>query len=163
MKIYIFGSTGSGKTTIAKKISAQLHISHFDLDEIFWNFEKGKKNNLKRKKEVLKIISRKSWIIEGMYKDKWLKGIISSSDVIFILRPLKIITYLRIFKRTILRILRIEKYERKSDFRLLFNLLETAKNFEQERLPEFLSQVRTLKKKVVFIKNKKQLLQKLVH
>ncbi|MEA1909795.1 MAG: shikimate kinase [Patescibacteria group bacterium] len=161
MRIYIFGSAGSGKTTVAKKISQKLNIPNFDLDEIFWNFEYGKKNETKRKEEVNRIISKKDWIIEGMYRDEWLKDILSSSDYIFILKPSKILLYWRIIKRTLLRIFQIEKYKRKSDINLLSNLLDTAKKFDKERLPEFLSQVNSLNKKTIFVENEQQILQNL--
>ena len=96
-----------------------------------------------------------------MYRDKWLKDTLLASDYIFILAPPKIVIYWRIIKRTILRILGIEKYERKSDLNILSDLLNTAKKFDKERLPEFLSIVKSLNKKAILIKNEHQILQPL--
>ncbi|MFO1257813.1 MAG: AAA family ATPase [Gammaproteobacteria bacterium] len=36
LRILIFGAAGSGATTVAKKISDILEISHFDSDEYYW-------------------------------------------------------------------------------------------------------------------------------
>lgn len=35
-RILIFGAAGSGTTTLAKKLSESLNISHFDSDEYYW-------------------------------------------------------------------------------------------------------------------------------
>ncbi|MBC1728066.1 hypothetical protein IA614_01820 [Listeria seeligeri] len=39
MKIRIIGSVGSGKTTLAKKLSEMKGISHFETDRIVWKRE----------------------------------------------------------------------------------------------------------------------------
>lgn len=39
MKIYIVGSVGSGKTTLARKVAAQLQIPHFETDNFVWNHQ----------------------------------------------------------------------------------------------------------------------------
>ncbi|WP_051530021.1 shikimate kinase [Anoxybacteroides tepidamans] len=35
-KIHIIGSVGSGKTTLARTLSARLHIPFYELDTIVW-------------------------------------------------------------------------------------------------------------------------------
>jgi len=161
MKIYIFGSTGSGKTTIAKIINQKLHIPHFDIDQIFWKFEKGKRDNVQRERKILEILPENDWILEGMYRDEWLKDILLSANYIFILNPPKIILYWRIIKRTLSRMVEIENYERESTFKMLFSLLKTAKEFNKTRLPEFLAKIEKFSKKPIFIKDSKQILHNL--
>ncbi|ANU10991.1 hypothetical protein A1A1_07924 [Planococcus antarcticus DSM 14505] len=41
MKIYIIGSVGSGKTTLARKLSALLEIPHFETDNFVWQRQGG--------------------------------------------------------------------------------------------------------------------------
>ncbi|MDN7246955.1 AAA family ATPase [Planococcus shenhongbingii] len=36
MKVYIIGSVGSGKTTLAKTIAAKLRIPRFEIDNFVW-------------------------------------------------------------------------------------------------------------------------------
>lgn len=161
MKIYIFGTSGSGKTTLARKIAVKLGIAHFDLDEIFWSFEKGKKNEAKRFAKILELTSEKEWIIEGMYKGKCLDKAIFESNYVFILNPPKFTIYWRIIIRTIFWIIGIQSYERKSSFKLLLKLFKTANHFEKKRLPQFVKQVEELNKKVCFVQNEKELLKQI--
>lgn len=37
MKIHIIGGPGSGKTYLAEKLSKELGIQHYDLDELQWD------------------------------------------------------------------------------------------------------------------------------
>ena len=37
MKIHIIGGPGSGKTFLAEKLSKELGIRHYDLDELQWD------------------------------------------------------------------------------------------------------------------------------
>lgn len=39
MKIYIVGSVGSGKTTLARKVAAELQVPHFETDNFVWNHQ----------------------------------------------------------------------------------------------------------------------------
>lgn len=36
-KIHIIGSVGSGKTTLAKELSAKLNMPYYELDNVVWN------------------------------------------------------------------------------------------------------------------------------
>ena len=37
-KIYIIGSVGSGKTTLAKRLSKELNILYYELDSVTWEY-----------------------------------------------------------------------------------------------------------------------------
>lgn len=58
MNFALIGAPGSGKTHIAKTISAHLNLKHIECDDIFW-----KGQNLRV--EVEKLISCERWIIDG--------------------------------------------------------------------------------------------------
>tara|TARA_Y100000310_G_C20661534_1_gene805066 strand:+ start:114 stop:605 length:492 start_codon:yes stop_codon:yes gene_type:complete len=66
-KIYILGSVGSGKTTLAKKISNKLKIPLFELDDVYWKKKYTiKRGESEKRKELSKILGKhKKWIIEG--------------------------------------------------------------------------------------------------
>jgi adenylate kinase family enzyme len=73
-KIHIVGSTGSGKTYLARHLSEQLKIPYYELDNVMWSssIEMAGKNPPEIRDKLLKdIISKESWIVEGVYY-KWL-------------------------------------------------------------------------------------------
>ncbi len=55
-KIYIVGTMGSGKTYLAKKLSKELNIPHYDLDDLYWKRKYTSKNSEENKKSNLEII-----------------------------------------------------------------------------------------------------------
>lgn len=60
-KIYISGGPGSGKTTYAKKLSQELNIPCFDLDEVKW-INRPNAFNLRRPKEERLALLKKSYL-----------------------------------------------------------------------------------------------------
>jgi len=101
-KIHIIGGSGSGKTYISQKISEDLHIEHYDLDELFWDNSNGtyetKSDINKRDENLQMILSKDSWIIEGVYYS-WLQDSFTKADIVFILKPNVFKRDFRIIKR----------------------------------------------------------------
>ena len=80
MKIYIMGSTGAGKTTLAKILSKIYNIKYYELDKIVYD---QKHLEVHRKDEEIEkdfetIINNDSWIIEDeeekdlLKEERWL-------------------------------------------------------------------------------------------
>ena len=91
-KIYIFGLTTSGKSTLATSLSKKLKIKAYSLDDIVWKkkwTERFPKEVQKRK--LRKIIVKKKWIIEGVHTHDWVKPVISKADQVIFLNISKII------------------------------------------------------------------------
>ena len=66
MKILIIGSVASGKTTLARKLSQQLNIKHYEIDSIVHDDLNNMKRTHEQQKEIIeKIDTQQSWIIEG--------------------------------------------------------------------------------------------------
>ena len=71
-KIYILGTVGTGKTTLAEKLSEKLDIPNYDLDDIYWiEFYTKERARSQRKLKLRKILRKKKWIIEGVHSLKW--------------------------------------------------------------------------------------------
>ncbi len=106
MKIYIIGCSGTGKTYLAKKLSNKYNISHYDLDNIYWDnsLQKyGIKTEIEKRDKLLQdILEEDSWIIEGIYY-KWLEQSFKDADIIYVLDLQKYIYKFRIIKRFIKR------------------------------------------------------------
>ena len=104
-RIYIFGASGSGTTTLASELASRLHIPHFDMDDYFW-FPTDPPYTTKRKPE-----ERKELIIQDLGQlDSW---IISGSMIgwgDFLLPKIELAVYLYVPHEA--RMNRLEKRER---------------------------------------------------
>ncbi len=102
-RIRVLGTSGSGKTYLAKKLSKELKIKYYDLDDIFWIKKYTKKlPKHKRKEKAKDLTKRRKWIIEGIYGD-WSLSSFKKSDLVIWLDPPFRIRSWRIFKRYLRR------------------------------------------------------------
>lgn len=70
--IHILGPSGSGTTTIAKKMSQKYNLAHFDADDYFWKPTKPPFQDLRsiaERRRLLKkdLAAAKRWIISGSF------------------------------------------------------------------------------------------------
>lgn len=89
MRINIIGPTSSGKTTLARKLSAEYKIPHYNLDYIFYEPIPGKKDRRELsesewKGKLKEILKDKDWIIEGVNP---IKEVFEKADKIVYLKP----------------------------------------------------------------------------
>ena len=71
-KILIFGNSSSGKSSLAKKFSADKKLAHLDLDTLAWlpELPPTRATLESSKNKILDFIdSNESWVIEGGYTD----------------------------------------------------------------------------------------------
>ena len=138
MKIHIIGGPGSGKTCLAEKLSAQLGIPHYDLDNLQWDNEAngyGVKRDPRERDALLDgILRNDSWITEGVYY-KWCGRCFEEADEIYLLSVPRYKYRYRIIRRFIRRKLGLEK-GKKETLKSLFKLLKWADKFERENLVE---------------------------
>lgn len=99
-KIHIVGASGTGKSTLAKKLSEELGIPHFDLDDVRYPPITNKKQSYEdRLPEVAKIAKSDNWIAEGIYTNTWVKDLLKEADqIVWLDIPLRI-TIPRLTKR----------------------------------------------------------------
>lgn len=67
-RIVIIGTTGSGKTTLCRKLSAQLGIPAIDLDDIYW-LPGWQERGLDEARGLVDAATQKpAWVISGNYR-----------------------------------------------------------------------------------------------
>jgi adenylate kinase family enzyme len=98
MRIYIIGNSCSGKSTLAKKLSKKLLMTHHDLDHLFWSNKEMNQLNKNRFFELDEILDNKRIIIEGVYKSLESR-IIKKTDILIFLNVSKEENKRRLLKR----------------------------------------------------------------
>ena len=151
MKIHIIGGPGSGKTFLAEKLSKQLGIPHYDLDDLQWDNasnDYGKKRDPQERAAMLdKILKEDDWTIEGVYY-AWCGKCFEDADKIYLLNvPRRTYRY-RIIRRFIRRKLGVEK-GKKETLKSLSALLKWADKFQRENLVEIKKILKNYPDKVI--------------
>jgi adenylate kinase family enzyme len=155
MKIYIIGPAGSGKTTLANKISEKTGIKSTTLDDIFWSNEENS-FGIKREKEERdsiyeNVLNNDSWIIEGAYIEWPKKGLYQSDNVIYLNIKESEINK-RIIKRFISRKLGIQKSSKKETIKGLRNLIKWNKD-QIKDIKVFIDRLENENTKVIKLNN----------
>lgn len=159
-KVHIIGSIGSGKTTLAKKLSDQFNIPFYELDNVVWKrSDTGdiKRTESERNSYLNKIVTSKNWIIEGVHH-KWVSQSFHKADVILFL-DIRISTRrVRIVKRFLKQKMGIEPANYNPTFKLLKFLYSYNSIFEYESKPEIFSMLKPYMNKVIIIKDKQDVI-----
>lgn len=138
MKIHIIGGPGSGKTFLAEKLSRELRIHHYDLDDMQWDNQSDsygvKRATDERDGLLANVLSQKDWIIEGVYY-AWCQQCFADADKIYVLRVPRYKYRYRIIRRFVRRKLGLEQ-GKKETLKSLYQLLKWADKYQQDNLVE---------------------------
>ncbi len=138
MKIHIIGGPGSGKTYLAKKLSAELGVRHIDLDELQWDNNSEsygvKRDSRERDKMLEDVLKSEDWIIEGVYY-AWCQQCFADADKIYVLSAPRYKFRYRIIRRFLRRKLGIES-GKKETLKSLSGLLKWADKYQKVNLVE---------------------------
>jgi adenylate kinase family enzyme len=125
-KIYIVGIMGSGKTTLAKKLSEKLKIKHYSLDDIYHIRKFDKKRSSKARENKLNTtLSKKSWIIEGVH-NKWTEDIFRKEELVIWLDLNPTYLIINLIKRF------FKKEDEKANLENTKNALKYAVNYRKD-------------------------------
>ena len=107
-RIAIIGTSCSGKTTLARKLSYILHIPHIELDSLFWkkNWQIEEREFFRRK--VAQAVEQDTWVIDGNFSI--VRDIVwkRADTIIWLNYPFHVI-FLQALVRSIKRIITKEK------------------------------------------------------
>lgn len=138
MKIHIIGGPGSGKTYLAEKLSKELDIQHYDLDELQWDNKSDsygvKRESGERDHLLADVLNKNDWIIEGVYY-AWCQQCFSDADMIYVLSIPRYKYRYRIIRRFVRRKLGLEQ-GKKETLKSLSQLLKWADKYQQVNLVE---------------------------
>lgn len=142
-KIYIIGPVGSGKTTLAKSLSAKLNIKMYELDKVVWDDDNENKKRTNEDISLIftRIIQNNTWIIEDVGRNIFIDGL-KEADIVYYLNLSGITIYKRCIKRWIKQKIGLEKYNYKPTIKSLIEMLNWAKQ-----------DIKNKDKKINYIKN----------
>ena len=66
-RIAVIGTTGSGKTTLARALSQRLHIPHVELDSLYWEPDWGEATLPVFRERVREALQGAAWVVDGNY------------------------------------------------------------------------------------------------
>lgn len=158
-RIHIIGSVGSGKTTLAKKLSINLSIPYYEMDNIVWKrTSHGDVRNSMEDRDAIfqEIISKDRWIVEGVHYE-WVRESFENADMILLLDVAKKKRRYRIMKRFLLQKFRIEKANYKPTFKMLNKMFMWNHNFEHIYKPDILQILKQYNQKVYLLKDNKDI------
>lgn len=152
-KIYIIGSSRSGKSFLAEQISKNTGIRHYDLDNIVF-IEVGKKERSaeQRNEELKRIILLDSWILEGVFTEDWVIPALKKADKIIWIEAPILVKLFRFFKKA------LSQKNGFKDFygRILVALGIKYKNFNRTR-SRYEELLKPFKNNVLNIKKRKEI------
>lgn len=159
-KIHIIGSVGSGKTTLAKKLSAQLSIPFYELDNVVWIRKKTgdiRRTDEERDEYLRSIIYSDSWIIEGVHNEDWVSDSFRKAELIIFLDTTYHIRTYRIIKRFIFQKLGKEKANYNPTYKIFFKMFKWNRHFEDNGKPNFFNNFGVYSDKILIVKSKKNM------
>ncbi|MEF2290937.1 MULTISPECIES: DNA topology modulation protein FlaR [Virgibacillus] len=158
-RIHIIGSVGSGKTTLAKALSASLHIPYYELDNVVRKRSDSgdiKRTVSERDTYLKRVIHLDRWIIEGVHHT-WVSPCFQHADLILFLDTNYSVRRFRIIKRFILQKLGREKANYKPSINILKALLKYNKVFEEKSKDEIFAMLAPYKRKLIILHDTKNI------
>ncbi len=160
-KILIVGGIGSGKTTLANKVSKRLKIKSYELDNIAYKRRDiwVKEEYSNRKKKLDRIFKNKKWILEGFYSTPWTYQVYKRAEIIIVLETKHKLSKNRTIRRFLKRRLTIKK--NKFVNKSFKGLLKVIRHMDDSKYEKKLRRIHTIikkcKKTSIILKNKKEI------
>lgn len=157
-KIHIIGAVGSGKTTLARKLSTSLLLPLYELDNLVW--ERRKEGDIRRSPEqrdayLNEMIQLDRWIIEGA-QHLWVNKSFQQADLIIWLDVPYRQRVTQIMKRYVLQKVGMEKAHYTPSLQLLKKMFGWNNDYHNYERESILKMLEPYKNKLQIISSKKE-------
>jgi adenylate kinase family enzyme len=103
-RVVVVGTTGSGKTTTARRIAEAIGGTHIELDALHWRANWTEASAEEFRALVHNAIAAPSWAVDGNYRSKAADLIWTAADtLIWLDYPFPLVMW-RLFRRTVRRV-----------------------------------------------------------
>jgi adenylate kinase family enzyme len=103
-RIQVIGTSGTGKSELARRLSARLAIPHVELDDLNWLPGWRERPADEFRARLLEVVARQRWIIAGNYEHKAQEVIFPRATAIVWLDYRFAVTLWRTLRRSVRRI-----------------------------------------------------------
>ena len=104
-RISVIGSSGSGKTTVARTIADQLDLPHLELDSVFHLPGWQQRPDPEFREEVARFVAGDRWVVDGNYTSHGVAQIVwPRADTVIWLDPSRSLVMRRVVGRTLRRV-----------------------------------------------------------
>jgi adenylate kinase family enzyme len=109
-RISVIGSSGSGKTTVARAIAEALDLTHVELDSVFHLPGWQQKPDSEFREEVARLTAGDRWVVDGNYASHGVADIVwPRADTVVWLDPSRPVVMRRVVGRTLRRVVTREE------------------------------------------------------
>lgn len=151
-RIWIFGGTNSGKSTLAKQLSKKLKLKHYNTDFMKYNKDFTKKLPDGTKERKIKDLAQKiRWICEGTNNGKWVWPAFKKADFVIILNLNPFTRMRRLLTRE------VKERRRKLSFNKRIYLLYVVFSYSFNGYRHHKKLIRLFNKDFIVLRNQKEI------
>jgi len=103
-RVLVVGSSGSGKTTTARRIAGELGVPHIELDALHWGPDWTAATAGEMQERVREAIRPDAWVVDGNYRSKIGTLVWDRADTVVWVSPPRPVAVWRALTRTIRRV-----------------------------------------------------------